>query len=195
MGASERNPVERLLFADLAATLPAQRVIVVDETSTHLDMHPVYARAPKGQRAFASAKRNYGRNISLIASLSLQGTGPAMAIEGAVNTAIFAAFVSDVLVPTLKPGDIVVLGNLSCHKASAVRAAIEGVGASLLFLPAYSPDFSPIEQAFSKLKACLRRVRPLSLPDLLAALEDALDAISVSDALSFFSWAGFINIV
>lgn len=194
MGASERNPVERILFADLAATLPAQRVIVVDETSTHLDMHPAYARAPKGQRAFVSARRNYGHNVSLIASLSLSGAGPAMAIEGPVNTAVFTAFVSDVLLPTLKPGDMVVLDNLGCHKADAVRAAIERAGATLLFLPAYSPDFSPIEQAFSKLKAFLRRVRPQSLPDLFTALRHALEAISVNDALGFFCSAGFTNI-
>ena len=158
-------------------------------------MHPRYARAPKGQRAVPSAARNDGRNVSLIASLSLRGTGPAMALEGAVNTAAFLVFVRDLLVPTLRPGDIVLMDNLSCHKTDAVRLAIEAVGAHVLFLPPYSPDFSPIEQAFSKLKAGLRRLRPQSLSDLLTALGHALDSISVNDALGFFCSAGFLNII
>lgn len=194
MGARERNAVERLLFADTIMTLAAERVIVVDETSTHRDMYPVYARAPKGQRAWATASRNYGHNVSLIASLSLRGTGPAMALEGAVNTAAFLVFIRDLLVPTLRSGDIVLMDNLSCHKTDAVRLAIEAVGARVLFLPPYSPDFSPIEQAFSKLKAGLRRLRPQSLPQLLTALLQALDSISVNDALGFFCTAGFLNI-
>jgi transposase len=194
VGARERNAVERLLFADVIAALPAERVIVIDETSTHRDMHPRYARAPKGQRAFATAHRNYGQNMSLIASLSLRGTGPAMALEGAVNTTAFLVFIRDLLVPTLRSGDIVLMDNLSCHKTDAVRLAIEAVGAQVLFLPPYSPDFSPIEQAFSKLKAALRRLRPQSFLDLLSALRQALDSISVKDALGFFCSAGFLNI-
>jgi transposase len=194
VGARERNLLERLLFADAIATLPAERVIVVDETSTHRDMYPIYARAPKGQRAWATAKRNYGHNVSLIASLSLQGTGPALAIEGAVNAATFLVFIRELLVPTLRAGDIVLMDNLSCHKTDAVRLAIEAVGAQVLFLPPYSPDFSPIEQAFSKLKAGLRSLRPPSLPDLLTALAQTLDSISVNDALGFFCSAGFLNI-
>lgn len=194
MGARERDPIARRLFADVAATLPAERVIVVDETSTHRDMHPRYARAPKGKRASASAARNYGANVSVIASLSLAGMGPALALEGAVNTAAFLTFIRDLLVPTLRPGDIVVLDNLSPHKAVAVRQVVAAVGARLLFLPPYSPDFSPIEQAFSKLKALLRRARPQSLPDLLIALRHALDSISVTDTLGFFCAADFFNI-
>lgn len=194
MGARERDPLVRRLFADVAASLPAERVIVIDETSTHRDMHPRYARAPKGQRAHASAARNYGSNVSVIASLSLAGMGPALALEGAVNTSVFLTFIRELLVPTLRPGDIVLLDNLSIHKADAVQQAIEAVGARLLFLPPYSPDFSPIEMVFSKLKALLRRARPQSLADLLTALKHALDAISVTDALGFFCAAGYLNI-
>ena len=124
----------------------------------------------------------------------MRGTGPALALEGAVNTAAFLVFVRDLRVPTLRPGDIVLMDNLSCHKTDAVRLAIEAVGAHVLFLPPYSPDFSPIEQAFSKLKAGLRRLRPQSLSDLLTALGHALDSISVNDALGFFCSAGFLNI-
>jgi transposase len=115
-------------------------------------------------------------------------------LEGAVDTATFLVFVRDLLIPTLRPGDIVLLDNLSCHKTDAVRLAIEAVGARLLFLPPYSPDFSPIEQAFSKLKTHWRRARAQSFSDLLAALRHALDSISVTDALGFFCTAGFLNI-
>jgi transposase len=194
VAARERNAVERYLFADVAATVPAERVIIIDETGTQRDMHPRYARAPKGQRAFASAARNYGRHVSVISSLSLAGMGPTLALEGAVDTAVFATFVRELLVPVLRPGDIVVLDNLSCHKADVIDHAVRAAGARLLFLPAYSPDFSPIEHAFSKLKAFLRRARPQSLHDLFEAIHAALDTISVTDALGFFCAAGFTNI-
>ncbi len=101
---------------------------------------------------------------------------------------------AELLVPTLRPVDIVILDNLSCHKAAAVQQATENVGARLLFLPPYSPDFSSIEMAFSKFKTLLRRARPQSFADLLTALKHALDAISVTDALGFFCAAGYLNI-
>jgi len=153
--AREGDPLARRLFADVVADLPAERVIVVDETSTQRDMHPRYAWAPRGERAVASAARNTGSNVSVIASLSLSGLGPALALEGAVNTAVFLTYIRDLLVPTLRPGDIVVLDNLGCHKADAVRLALEAVGARLLFLPAYSPDFRPSSRLSANLKpAC-----------------------------------------
>ena len=153
-------------------------------------MHPRCAWAPCGERTVASA----GSNLGVIASLSLSDLGAALALEGAVNTAVFLAYIRDLLVPTLRPGDIVVLDNLGCHKADAVRLAVETGGACLLFLPAYSPDFSPIEQASGKLKACLRRAHPQSFTNLLNVLHRALDTISVTDALGFFCTASFLNI-
>ena len=117
-----------------------------------------------------------------------------MAIEGAVDTAVFTTYVLEMLVPALSPGDIVLMYNLSCHKTVAVQQAIEAAGARLLFFPAYSPDFSPIEQAFSKVKAILRRIRPQSLADLFDAIQQALDSISLTDTLGYFCAAGFLNI-
>jgi transposase len=130
--------------------------------------------------------------VSLIASLSLQGTRPALALEGAATA--FLVFIRELPVPTLRTGDIVLMDNLRCHKTDAVHLAIEAVGAQVLFLSPYSPDFSPIAQAFSKLKAGLRRLRPQSFPDLLTALIQSLDSISVNDALGFFCSAGFLHI-
>jgi len=194
VGAQERDAEARHAFAELLKTLPSQRVVVIDETSTHCDMYPRYARAPKGKRALATARRNYGQNVSVIASLTLKGSGPVVAVTGAVNTAIFTSFIRDTLVPTLQPGDIVLMDNLRCHKATAVQAALDAAGARLLFLPAYSPDFSPIENAFSKVKACLARLRPQTPDALYDALHHAFDAISARDAHAFFRAAGFSSL-
>lgn len=194
VGATERDAVARLLFSDLAHTLPARRLVVVDESGTHLDMTSAYARAPRGQRAVDHVLRNYGRNVSLIAALRLTGMDVPWVVEGAVNTAVFETYTEHVLAPTLQPGDIVVMDNLSCHQNHTVRQHIEARGASVLFLPAYSPDLSPIEQAFSKLKRFLRRVKALTFDALLDAIAAALQTISATDAMGFFANCGFLNL-
>ena len=194
MGARERDVVERVLFADLMQTLPTERVVVIDESSTHRDMYRLYARALRGERAYAQEVRNYGMNISLIASLRADGFTSGMMVEGSVNRAVFEAYVTKVLLPTLRPGDIVLMDNLSCHKTLSVRQAIESVGAHLLFLPAYSPDFSPIEFAFSKVKAFLRKLQAHTLDSLFATLTHALDLVSAHDAQAYFYAAGFSDI-
>ncbi len=168
--------------------------MVIDESSTHRAMQRLYARAPVGQRAVCPATRNFGHNVSLLAALRLDGLGPALAVEGAVNTAIFTTYMCELLVPTLRPGDIVLLDNLGCHHAEAVQQAVEAVGAQLLFLLAYSPDFSPIEQAFSKLKAIVRRLRPPSCDALIDAIASACSLVTNTDALRFFLQAGFLNV-
>ncbi len=194
MRAKERDVVERLLFSDLAQTLEARRVVVVDESGTHLDMTRAYARAPQSERAVDNALRNYGCNVSLIAALRLSGMDAPLVVEGSVNTAVFETYTEHILAPTLQPGDLVVMDNLSCHKTDTVCQLIEGRGASVLFLPAYSPDLSPIEQAFSKLKQFLRRVKALTFDALLGAIADALLTISPIDAIGFFTDCGFLTL-
>lgn len=178
----------------MAQTLEARRVVVIDESGTHLDMTSAYARAPRGARAVDSILRNYGRNVSLIAALRLSGMEAPWVVEGAVNTAVFEAYTEHILAPTLQPGDVVVMDNLSCHKAQMVHQLIEARGASVLFLPAYSPDLSPIEQAFSKLKQFLRRAKALTFDALLDAIAAALLTVSPLDAIAFFTDCGFLNI-
>ncbi len=129
----------------------------VDETGSHIAMTPLYAYAPRGQRAKGSVPRNYGTIMTLIASLSTQGMGEAFILDGAADGAAFEIYVEQLLAPSLRPGQIVILDNLSIHQGPRVRQAIEARGCHLLFLPAYSPDFSPIEEAFSKVKTFLRR--------------------------------------
>ena len=135
--------------------------------------------------------RNHGLNITLLAALTPAGIGPALTITGAVNAAAFAAYAQRVLAPSLRPGQVVVLDNLSAHKGEAARRAVEAVGARLLFLPAYSPDFNPIELAFAKIKAQLRSAAQRTQEDLLTATTQAIDAISAADAQGFYAHCGF----
>ena len=169
-------------------------MIVVDESGTHIGMTPQYARAAPGQRAYDTTLRNYGHNLTLLSGLRLNGIEASMVIEGAVNTAVFETYVREVLAPTLSKGDIVVLDNLSCHKGATVEALIHQRDASILWLPPYSPDFSPIEHAFSKLKTFLRQAKAQTLDALIAAITQGLLTISAPDAISWFIHCGFFNL-
>jgi transposase len=126
----------------------------VDECGTNITLTRLYARAPRGERAFGKVPRNWDKNVTLIAAMSTEGMGrAAMSVEDATDGAAFEAYVKHFLLPTLKEGQVVVMDNLQAHKSARVRNLIESAGASVLFLPPYSPDFSPIEEAFSKIKA------------------------------------------
>jgi len=140
----------------------------------------LYARAPKGERARGSVPRNRGKNTTLIAALSLEGMGAALILEGSANTTAFELYVEQVLVPSLHAGQIVVMDNLQAHKSARVRTAIEAKGCQLLFLPGYSPDLSPIEEAFSKLKTVLRRAGARTREALEEAIGQALLTISAA---------------
>jgi len=169
-----------------------KRLVVVDECGSNIALTPRYARAPKGQRAHGSVPRNRGKNTTLLASLSLEGVGACMVIEGAVNTLAFEAYVEHFLAPSLSAGQIVVLDNLSIHKGARVRQLIEARGCELLFLPAYSPDCSPIEETFSKVKAHLRRVGARTHEALQEAIGQALETVTTADALGWFTHCGYL---
>ena len=173
------------------AALDPRRLVFVDECGTHLGMAPRYARAPRGERAYGVVPRNTGPNTTLIATLSLAGVWSAMTLEGAVDRPAFEAFVRQALVPTLVPGQIVVLDNLSVHHGAAIRALIEGAGCRVLFLPPYSPDFAPIEQAFAKLKEAIRRAGARTRAALEAAIAAALELITAQDAAGWFRHCGY----
>jgi transposase len=135
--------------------------------------------------------RNHGKNTTLVAALTPGGLQAPWTIEGAMDTAAFERYVTEVLGPTLRPGQIVVLDNLSVHKADSIREAIEARGCELLFLPPYSPDFTPIEQAFSKIKAILRGLGARIRDALVEAIRLAVDAITRDDAVAWFTHAGY----
>jgi transposase len=166
-------------------------LVFVDETGSHIALTPLYAYAPRGERAIGKVPRNYGAIMTLIASLSLDGLGPAFLLDGAADSTAFAIYVEQILAPSLRPGQIVVLDNLSIHLGPRVKQAIEARGCRLLFLPAYSPDLSPIEEAFSKLKSMLRRARARSREALQEAIATALDLITATDALGWFTHCGY----
>jgi transposase len=154
-------------------------------------MTPRRARAPRGVRAVGCVPRNHGPNVTLFAALTPEGIGPAMALEGAADRPAFELYVRELLVPSLRPGQTVVLDNLSVHKGEALRALVEAAGCRLLFLPPYSPDFTPIEPAFAKVKARLRRAGARTFEALVAAIREAIDAVTPADARGFFAHCGY----
>src|SRR5207248_10525238 len=133
--ASEQKEAERAAWRTQAADLPSQELVFIDETASHIAMTPLYAYAPRGERAVGKVPRNYGAIMTLIASLSLTGMGPAFLLDGAADSAAFEVYIEQVLAPSLKPGQIVILDNLSIHLGSRVKQAIEAKGCRLLLLP------------------------------------------------------------
>ena len=148
-------------------------------------------RAPRGERLRASLPHGHWRTTTFVAGLRLEGIAAPMVVDGPINGEIFRVYVERVLVPTLRPGDIVVMDNLGSHKGAAVRAAIEAAGAELRFLPPYSPDFNPIENAFSKLKALLRKAAARTRDALWTAVADALAAFTPDECGNYFTAAGY----
>jgi transposase len=173
------------------ATIDPARLVFLDETSTPTTLTPLRARAARGQRAYGRIPRGRREAISWLATLTPTGLGESLLVRGAVDRLVFETFVERVLVPTLRPGQIVVLDNLSVHKSDRARTLIEAAGGHLVFLPTYSPDLNPIEQAFSKTKQALRRAGARSFETIVAAVGDTLPTITISDAQAFFADAGF----
>lgn len=168
-----------------------RRLVFVDESGTHTSLARLFAWAVRGQRAMVQVPRNHGKNTTLVAALTWDGLQAPWTIEGAMDTNAFVVYVRDVLVPTLRPGQIVILDNLSVHKAPVIRQLIEACGCQLLYLPAYSPDLTPIEQAYSKIKEHLRRLAARTQSDLFDALASALTAVTAADAHGWFGHAGY----
>jgi transposase len=166
-------------------------LVFVDESSTNVALTPRYGRAPKGERAFGKAPRNWGKNVTLISSITLEGMGASVSIEGSSDTDSFGLYMRNVLAPRLEEGQIVLMDNLSVHTSGWVRELIEQRGCKLWLLPSYSPDLNPIEEAFSKVKELLRRAKARTLEALFEATAQALDAVSASDASGYFEHCGY----
>jgi transposase len=166
-------------------------LVFVDEMSTHTSLAPLYAYAPIGERAFFKVPRNRGSNTTLLCSLRSEGVGPSMAVEGATTKEVFEAYAEHFLAPTLRPGEIVVMDNPGAHRPKRIRELIESRGCELLYLPPYSPDLNPVEEAFSKVKHILRKMRARSKEALVEAMGRALGAVSVRDIASYFAHCGY----
>lgn len=147
--------------------------------------------AAKGARCRAAIPHGHWKTTTFTAGLRLSGLAAPMLLDGPMHGAAFKAYVAQVLVPELTPGDIVVMDNLPAHKVAGVRQAIEAAGATLLYLPPYSPDFNPIEMAFSKLKALLRKAAARTVPDLWDAIATAIEAFTPSECENYFAAAGY----
>ena len=191
LSASERDEAARAAWRARAGGIDPARFVWVDETGSHTSLTRTYARAPRGARAYGSAPRNHGPNRTLLSALSLGGLGAGLLLEGGVTTITFEAYVTHVLAPALRPGQIVVLDNLQAHRSGRTRQAIEARGAALWFLPSYSPDLNPIEEAFSKLKALLRQAAARTQEALAEAIWAAQAAITPADAHGYFTHCGY----
>lgn len=167
------------------------QLIFVDESSTHIAMTPLYARTPRGTRAYGAVPRNKGANISLLAALTPQGMSAAMTVEGAVDSLAFECYVEHVLIPQLVPGQTVVMDNLSVHKSARVAQLLHDHGCTLRFLPTYSPDLAPIEGGFGKVKTLVRRDQPRTREALDQSISRALTAISPQDSRGWFQRCGY----
>lgn len=174
--------------------VPAMRLsdlVFVDECGIATNMARLYGRAARGERARGAVPHGRWERLTVLGGLTLGGLTACMSLEGAADTEAMIAFVRQVLVPTLVPGQVVVLDNLSVHRAARVRVLIERAGCRLLFLPPYSPDMNPIEQAWSKLKALLRSVGARTTAALHDALAGVVDAITPDDARGYFHHCGY----
>jgi transposase len=156
-------------------------------------MARLYGRARRGERCRAPIPHGHWKTTTLTAALRADGLTAPMLLDGPMNGAAFRAYVEEVLAPTLLPDDIVVMDNLPAHKGAAVRTAIEARGASLLYLPPYSPDFNPIEMVFAKLKAILRKAAARTRDDLWEAVAGALRAIAPQECANCFAHAGYAS--
>ena len=190
--ASERDERERAAFGERIGSVDPRRLVAVDECGTHTSMTRFRARAPRGERAYGKVPRNRGKNTTLIASMTLEGgMGQAMAVEGATDARVFEAYVEGFLAPSLSAGQIVLMDNLGAHKTRRVRELVEARGAQVWLLPAYSPDLNPIEEAFSKVKALLKKAAARTKEALMEAMAGTLGAVTPEDARGWFAHSGY----
>jgi transposase len=189
--ASERDEEARGLWRWLAWRFDARRLVFVDESGFNTSMRRLRARAPKGKRAYSKVPRNRGKNITLISAITLEGAmSQSMSVEGATDALAFETYVEHFLAPSLGEGQVV-LDGLGAHRTDRVKELIEGRGADLVFLPSYSPEMNPIEEAFSKKKQLVRRMGARTREALVGTIGRALAAVRLQDAAGWFAHAGY----
>jgi transposase len=178
----------------VAKKVEPERLVFVDEMGANTSLFVMRAWSRTGERVYCSVPRNRGKNTTLLASMGASGMGPTLVVEGATDREVFEAYVEEVLTQSLRSGQIVVMDNLTAHKGERVRELIEERGCELLYLPPYSPDLNPIEEAFAKIKGILRKAEGRSREALIEAMGRALDAITPQDAQSFFRHCGYLSL-
>jgi transposase len=181
----------RLAWFENQPDLEPARLVFIDETGASTKMARRYGRSPRGERCRAAIPHGHWKTTTFVGALTLDGMIAPMVLDGAMHGAAFLAYVEQVLVPALRLGDIVVMDNLPAHKPVAIREVIEAAGAELRFLPPYSPDFNPIEMAFSKLKAILKKAAARTVDALWDAIAQAIDTFTPEDCTHYFTAAGY----
>ncbi len=171
--------------------LDPHRLVFIDETWASTNMARTRGRAPRGERLRAAIPHGHWKTTTFVAGLRNSGMVAPMVLDGPINGLAFQAYVDHVLIPDLRPGDIVVMDNLSSHKRPGIRASIEAAGASLLYLPPYSPDFNPIENAFAKLKAMLRKAAERTIDGLRSAIGRIIDTFNPTECANYFAAARY----
>jgi transposase len=182
---------QRRVWRAAQPLLDPSRLVFIDETATATNMARRYGRSPTGERLVDRVPHGHWKVTTVVAALRHDGVNAVMTLDGALDGEWFVASVEQCLVPTLSPGDVVVLDNLSSHKRAEAREAIEAAGAALVFLPPYSPDLDPIEMAFSKLKATLRKAKERTAQGLRAAIFAALDGFPPEECANFLRHDGY----
>ena len=171
--------------------MDVERFKFLDESGVNLSLTRLYGRAAPDQRVVENSPLPSGARTTTLAVIGATGITAPLVVSGAVNGNIFYGYIEQCVVPTLKPGDILFMDNLSAHKVAGIEALIQGCGAHLIYLPPYSPDFNPIELAWSKVKTILRRLKARTFPDLIEALKQALLAITLQDVQGWFAHCGY----
>lgn len=182
---------ERLAWAAKQPELSSDQLLFVDETWATTNMTPTRGRSPRGQRCVGHAPHGHWHTTTFVCALREQGLAAPLVLDGAINGEIFLAWVEQFLAPVLQPGDIVVMDNLGSHKVLGVAHAIEARGATLLYLPPYSPDFNPIEQVFAKLKQLLRRMASRTVESLWDTIGELLNAFSPTECSNYIRHCGY----
>ena len=190
--AAEADPVERAAFREKQKTLPSECLVFIDEFASNIAMTRTRARSPIGERAETIEPFNRGQNLSTIGALGLRGVCAPMMIEGAVNTEVFDLYVEHMLVPVLRVGDIVLLDNVKFHYSERAISLIAAAGAKVLHIPAYSPDFNPIEHCIAKIKETLRSLKARTKRKLYNALAKAIEKVTTDDILGWFKHCGYV---
>jgi len=183
--------LKRCLWQKAQPSMDLGKLVFIDESGAKTNMTRLYGRAKSGQRALDDAPSGHWCTTTMISSVRLDGSTDCMVVDGATTKDIFKAYVEQILLPTLKAGDVVVMDNLSAHKNQETIDLIESVGAELWYLPPYSPDFNPIEKMWSKIKSILRTLKARTEKALINAIAKALEAVTASDAKGWFESCGY----
>jgi transposase len=168
-----------------------ERLKFIDESGSNLALTRLFGRAAPGARVCEGVPQNRGENVTMLAALSVEGVCAPMTVNGAVDGSVFLTYIREVLAPTLREGDVVVMDNLGAHRGVGIKQVIEARGARLEYLPPYSPDYNPIEKCWSKIKTALRKAKARTREALEGALKQALLTISESDARAWFTYCGY----